>query len=224
MNSKCASVIAVLAILVAVLVGYLMSSEENPSMFLSSKFLRTLMSLTDNEGTLVIKGTQEFRKTKYEIYQNLKHKDSSGRQLKHTTKPGNALNENKPGNKGHKENPKPLGERIKDFFRPEDKDPKHRNSEDNDPEHQKSGNRGSKAHDPEDNDHEHLKSGNRGSKAHDPEDNDPERQKEPRKLTKEEKWPRGFYYNYGYTPRPGGERPWDATPSLALACASCRIL
>jgi hypothetical protein len=69
--------------------------------------------------------------------QILKHKDSSGRPLKHTTKPGNALDENKPGYKGHKEDPKPLGECIKDFFRPED----------NDPEHLKPGNRGSKDHD-----------------------------------------------------------------------------
>ena len=113
LNSKCASIIAVLAILIVVLIGCLVRCEGNPSMFLSSNFLQSLLSLTNNkDGTLIIKGTQEVRKGKFEIYQTLRFKDSAGNQnplLKNTTKP---------------ENEEPRTEPNKDANKPEDKEPK----------------------------------------------------------------------------------------------------
>ena len=99
MSSNCAYVVAFLAILAAVLTGCLVRCEAQgtPSLFLSSNFLQSLLPLAYKDSDLIIKGTQEVRKTKFEIYQDSRSKKSSpsgedDKQkpwMKYTTKPEN---------------------------------------------------------------------------------------------------------------------------------------
>ena len=118
MNSNCAYVVAALAVLVAVLFGCLLRCEGQgtPFSFMSSNFLQSLLSLAYKDTNLIIKGTQEVCKTKFEIYQNLRLKNPSaptgeeGNQkpwMKHTTKPENAKPEAKDPKDEKTENSKP---------------------------------------------------------------------------------------------------------------------